>query len=80
MVEEIDKMIDAMSDEELTVFVDSIMTEPDMVQTALEVSVRVMIEFISGLGLEEELVGAILPNEMVAIIVSSQALAGKKES
>lgn len=80
MVEEIDKMIDAMSDEELTVFVDSIMTEPDMVQTAFEVSVRVMIEFISGLGLEEELVGAILPNEMVAIIVSSQALAGKKES
>ena len=75
---DVDTVINAMSPEQLDVFVQEILVDADMVQLALERSFRVMVEFLNRHGLEDQLVGEIDPNEMVALIVTATFQADKE--
>ena len=77
---EIDAVIEAMSEEEIDTFLEEIKAEPEMVQAALEQAVRVLTGFIGRNDLQDQFVSEVAPNEMVAVIVAIEVLTTEEES
>ena len=77
---EIDAVLEAMSEEEIDTFLEEIKAEPEMVQAALEQAVMVLTGFIGRNDLQDQLVSEVAPNEMVAVIVAIEVLTTEEES
>ena len=77
---EIDAVLEAMSEEEIDTFLEEIKAEPEMVQAALEQAVMVLTGFIGRNDLQDQFVSEVAPNEMVAVIVAIEVLTTEEES
>lgn len=77
---EIDAVIEAMSEEEIDTFLEEIKAEPEMVQAALEQAVRVLTGFIGRNDLQDQFVSEVAPNEMIAVTVAIEVLTTEEES
>ena len=77
---EIDAMIEAMSEEEIDTFLEEIKAEPEMVQAALEQAVMVLTGFIGRNDLQDQFVSEVAPNEMIAVTVAIEVLTTEEES
>ncbi len=77
---EIDAVIEAMSEEEIDTFLEEIKAEPEMVQAALEQAVRVLTWFIGRNDLQDQFVSEVAPNEMIAVTVAIEVLTTEEES
>ena len=71
---EIDAVLEAMSEEEIDTFLEEIKAEPEMVQAALEQAVRVLTGFIGRNDLQDQFVSEAAPNEMIAVTVAIEVL------
>ena len=77
---EIDAVLEAMSEEEIDTFLEEIKAEPEMVQAALEQAVMVLTGFIGRNDLQDQFVSEVAPNEMIAVTVAIEVLTTEEES
>lgn len=77
---EIDAVLEAMSEEETDTFLEEIKAEPEMVQAALEQAVMVLSGFIGRNDLQDQFVSEVAPNEMIAVTVAIEVLTTEEES
>ena len=71
---DLDDMSEAMSEDQLESLVNDVLGDAEMSAAAVTISIRVLIEFIGRNELEDQLVGEIRPNEMVALIAATEMM------